>query len=217
MRARRVLAVLVLGALVAGGGWLVFVSNALGVRQIVIEGETSLRDRDVRARVTVPEGTPLARVDAAGVAASVRRLPQVATARVDRRWPHVLAVVVTERVPLAVVSSGPSYAVVDREGVVLHSASRAPEGYPMVLADGSAQQAALTTLDSLPPALRADVRRLSARTPENITLELAGSRRVRWGSSEGSAQKSAVLATLLRSVPRAQVYDVTAPGAPTTR
>lgn len=220
VRVRRMLLALVLAGLGGGAAWLVFSSPVLGVRQVVIEGESTLRERDVRASIDVPAGVPLARVDTASVAARVARIPQVAKVRVDRRWPDTLAVVVTDRIPLAVVPTASSYAVVDRQGVQLRTALRAPEGYPVVSVGGgpsgrAALPAALSVLDSLPAGLRADVRQLSARTPEGVILQLSGDRQVRWGSAEQLTQKSAVLAALLRSVPRARVYDVSAPSAPT--
>jgi hypothetical protein len=64
-------------------------------------------------------------------------------------------------------------------------------------------------------AVRAQVRSVSASGPESITLRLTGGRTVVWGNEAQSPLKALVLAALLNR--KAAVYDVSAPGAPTTR
>ena len=56
---------------------------------------------------------------------------------------------------------------------------------------------------------------VAVRTVDEITLHLRDGRLVRWGSADQSEEKAAVLLALLDR--KAQTYDVSVPGAPTTR
>ena len=56
---------------------------------------------------------------------------------------------------------------------------------------------------------------VEVRTVDEILLHLRDGRLVRWGSAEQSEDKAAVLLQLLRR--KAEVYDVSVPGSPTTK
>ena len=56
---------------------------------------------------------------------------------------------------------------------------------------------------------------VAVRTVDEITLHLRDGRLVRWGSADQSEDKAAVLLQLLKR--KATTYDVSVPGAPTTK
>ncbi len=64
-----------------------------------------------------PIGTPLAKVDLNAIAERVRSIQSVADAQVTRAWPNQLEIVVTERVPVVVVTDGKQFELVDATGV----------------------------------------------------------------------------------------------------
>ena len=210
---------LLLVALLGGGAWTVLASPLLAVNRVVVDGARVVPARQVLAAADVPVGGPLSRVDTAAVAARVERIPRIADALVVRRWPGTLAVVVVERSALAGVRTGKGYALMDGEAVVFDRVAKLPAGVPVVKASGldprRSLRAVLKALDSLPPALRARVGTATATTVDDVTLSLDGDKRVVWGSADRGARKAVVLRALLRQ--EADVYDVSAPDAPTTR
>ncbi|RJK96820.1 cell division protein FtsQ/DivIB [Vallicoccus soli] len=219
---RALLAVLLLAALVAGGLWVVRSSTLLGVDRVTVTGATSVPVAQVLDRVGVRVGTPLATVDTGAVAARVAGIRRVEAVEVHRRWPGTLAVVLTERVPLAVEQvrgRQGGWAVVDREGVALERADEPPAGLPVVGTEGEraaeARRTALAVLDGLPAPLLRQVRSAAATGPDDVTLELTGDRTAVWGSADRGERKAVVLGALLKV--EAEVYDVSAPDAPTTR
>ena len=68
---------------------------------------------------------------------------------------------------------------------------------------------------TLPAALRAQVRSIQALDPTSITLVLRHGRVVRWGSAERNADKARILPVLLQR--KGSTIDVTDPDQPFTR
>ena len=205
--------------LVGVGAWLLLGTSVLGVRDVRVRGTGRLTPAQVLAAADVREGTPLARLDTAALAARVRGLPEVRAVEVHRSWPRTVTVVVQERNAAAVRASGPGFLLVDRSGVTFVTVARRPARLPLVSAPvdagPAALRAAMDVLDALPRSLRPQVRQVRATSAEDVRVELTRGRTVTWGSTDRGRRKAAVLAALV-SRP-ARVYDVSAPDAPTTR
>jgi cell division protein FtsQ len=195
--------------------WVVWFSPLLSVREVRVLGAVNVSSESVLQAAAVPAGVPLARVDVAGVTARVSALPRVASVEVRRGWPNVLVVVVTERVPLAVVPDAAGYSYLDATGTSFASVARVPRGLPVVkAASDDALRSAAAVVAALPATLRAAVSTVTAGTHDDIVLTLASGPTVRWGSAEQSDRKAAVLAALLKV--KASSYDVSAPDLPTS-
>lgn len=214
---RPLLALTLVVGLVASGVWLVGFSAVLAVEDVVVEGTDHLTQDEVRTAAAIPMGDPLIRVDLAAAASRVEALAPVATARVERDWPHGVRVEVTERVALAVAWIGGRPRGMDADGVVFRDYRRAPRDLPRVRVVGNvdrdALQQAATVLSALPAELSDAVRRVDVETVDHVSLQLSGNRTVLWGSGEFSQEKAAVLAALLDAHPASR-YDVSAPGQP---
>ncbi|MFC6238712.1 cell division protein FtsQ/DivIB [Longivirga aurantiaca] len=208
---------LALVAMIAGVAvWLVWFSSVLSVQEVRVVGATGVPVDQVRTAASVRVGTPLARVDADGVAERVGAIPEVGAVEVRRGWPDVLVVVVTERTPVGVVRAGPGFAYVDATGARFGSASTRPAALPVVRpSDETSLLAGVQVVDSLPADLRARVVAVVARSRDDVVLSLRGGALVQWGSAEQAEAKIAVLAALLPL--KAAYYDVSAPDLPTTR
>lgn len=211
---RRVLVALVLVALVAGAGWLVFVSSVLATERVEVTGTHTVTDHRITRAARVPVGEPLARVDVDRVRRRVEAVPIVARADISRSWPHTLAIGITERTPVAAVSADDGYRLIDAEGVMYRSVPKS-RGLPVLHAGQSprAAEEAAAVLDSLPHRLVRRVSGVEATTMDSIVLRLRDGRRVAWGSAEQSQLKARVLAALIHR--DASVYDVRVPGSPT--
>jgi cell division protein FtsQ len=211
---RRVLVVLLVAGVLAGGVWLVFFSSVMAVKGVRVEGTAVLDPREVRRVAAVPGGAPLATVDLDGVQQRVTELVPVLDVDVSRSWP--------DRVR-----------IVDDEGVRFRSYPSRPRGLPLLRDDtpsprdgqagddqaGDEQRDAFAEAAAVVTALPADlVRRVdyvSVRTIDTISLSLRDGRTVLWGSAAQSASKAEVLAVLLER--KASSYDVSVPGRPVIR
>ncbi|HYH30011.1 MAG TPA: FtsQ-type POTRA domain-containing protein [Pseudonocardia sp.] len=205
-----------------GARLLLYDAGLFDVEEVRVAGAVTVPEVQVLDAAAVTPGGPLAAVDTSAVAARVAQLPPVESVHVDRSWPHTVTVTITERVPVATVTTPQGPALVDRTGAVYHGAP-APDLPRLTTAPRSgdpATVAAVTVLVALPDALRAQVETAGATisapgAPAQVTLALTEGRQVRWGDPDRSEEKAAVLAALLTQP--GTVYDVATPDLPTIR
>ena len=209
--------------IVAGATWALFGSRLLAVRSVVVTGTRLVPESEVLAVAGLKTGTPLIRVNTAQVAARVETIRQVASAQVTRSWPDRVVIVVRERTAaLAVTTPGGGFDLVDADGVLVQWATRRPAHMPVYLTTASVVSlrgnpdlgAAVAVLGELPGTLRASVTSVTAPTPDQVTLRLAGGATVLWGGT-GNARAKAEELTLLMPTD-ASYYDVSAPGSAVT-
>lgn len=216
----RPLVAVVLALLLVGGLlWLVYFSSYLSVQGVDVRGTSQLRESQVVAAAAVPDGQALARVDLDRVRARVEALAPVRSADVSREWPDRVRIDVTERTPVAVVEIAGRLRGMDEDGVVFRDYARAPADLPRVESGADAGSDALReaalVVAALPADLATKVDHVQVDTVDQITLVLRDGRTVRWGSSTDSDLKAEVLVKLI-AARRAQSYDVSVPGQPTT-
>jgi len=220
LRWRAVVALLLAILLLVGSVWLVFFSSVLTVKGVDVRGLQELRIGQVRGIAAVPTGEPLARVDVGAIAERVGRLAPVKDVDVSREWPDRILITVTERVPVAVVRQGDGYSAIDADGVLFRDYPRRPKELPLISAgedvDRDAMVEGAAVAGSLPAEIRRRIDHVEVESIDQISLVLRDERTVLWGSSERSADKADVLEALLKASPKAQKYDVSVPGQPTT-
>lgn len=216
---RRVVVVALLLLLAGGGAYVVYFSSLLEVEGVEVTGAGNLGAADIEAAAEVPIGEPLATVDLEAIELKVRSLGPIRSVEVSRQWPHEVLIEVEERVPVAAVRTGDQLRSLDADGVMFGSYQRPPDDLPMVESadgvDGDALREAAAVAGALEKGLLATVDHLEVETVDEITLVLRDGRIVKWGSAEQSALKAEVLVGLLEAR-RAEVYDVSVPGLPTT-
>jgi cell division protein FtsQ len=233
-RARRRLAwrqiLVVAGSVVALGAlaWLLLLSPVLALdpEQVEVTGAGTVVAVDqVVAVVDAEAGTPLTRLDTAGLRQRLLDVPGVRDVTVTRTWPHGLAVQLVSREPVAAVPepadatgttadaavpegdgepadgepAGPGYALVDEEGVQVGRSDAPPEGLPVVevpVGEARILAAALAVLEQLPADLLTSIGEVSAGTQDTVQLTLRDGATVEWGSAQESTLKVAVLQAL---------------------
>lgn len=230
-RARRRLARRQL-AMIAGGvvgvlavAWLLFFSPvlALDTDQVTVSGAGSVVAVDqVLAVVDKRADVPLPRLDTITMRDEILDVPGVRGARVMRDWPHGVSVTLVAREPVAAVPDGSRFALLDMDGVQVGRVDSAPKGLPVVdvpVGDKRTLDAVLSVLEQLPDKVLADVKNVSARTQDTVTMNMRDGVRVDWGSAARTPLKIAVLDALLDSKAGkdAKVIDVSAPELPVTR
>jgi cell division protein FtsQ len=100
---RSLLATFAIVAVAIGGYWVARGTSAFAVERIDVRGAPPHVEREVRRVTRDVVGTSLLSVDATAIEGSVRALPSVAAASVDRSFPHTLVVRVAPVWPVGVV------------------------------------------------------------------------------------------------------------------
>jgi len=215
---RRVLAVVVVLAVLGTAVWAVWFSTLLSVRSVQVNGASTLRPGQVRRAAAVDLGEPLVSVDLGAVHARIAALAAVDHVEVSRQWPDQVRIDITERTPVAVVDFGGRLRGLDKDGVVFLDYKSAPAGLPKVTTpfgtSAEALREAARVVTALPLELTRIVDHVEVKTVDQITLALHDGRTVVWGSAAESPQKAEVLRALLGQ--DAKTYDVSVPGQPTT-
>ncbi|WP_020573433.1 cell division protein FtsQ/DivIB [Actinopolymorpha alba] len=228
LRLRPALLVVVVLAVAGFGVWAVGFSSLLDARTVAVAGLTpasGLSADDVRAAAGVPLRRPLAKIDLASARRRVvAGLPPVKDVAVARSWPHEIRLEVTERTAVAVWRDGAFRRLVDADGVAFRTAGGTGPALPVIeLRAGGADQARTEELRAagarvaaaLPKKLVRQVALVQVQTMDSVTLRLTTGVTVMWGNAEDSPTKARVLEALLRQ--KANVYDVSVPGFPTTK
>ncbi len=215
-----VLLALGLVGLVVGGRELLLRSPRFALSTVTVTGATEVPAATVRAASGLRAGVPLLSVDLAAAQRGVAAIPSVGLVRAVRRWPGTVELRVTERTPVALAASATGPRLVDRTGMAYRPAGERPPSLPRLAAarvapGDPATEAGLAVLAALPAPVRGQLQVVEAAGPRSVTLRLAGGKQVRWGTSEQSERKAAVLAVLMSQ--SASVYDVSAPELPTVR
>ncbi|VXC01692.1 cell division protein FtsQ/DivIB [Aeromicrobium sp. 9AM] len=215
-----VLALIVVGALV----WIVMFSSVLAVRRVAVDGETTLRESQVRQVADVRIGQPLARVDLSAIEARVASMERIQSVTVSRSWFHAVRITVVERTPVAWLTDAGVIRGLDRYGIDFRTYDKAPTGLLKAEVTATDPRRRQQTLEAVAAvvqliedddrALRKQVQAVSAATKDSIELNLTKGRTVLWGSRGDASHKLTVLRALLRI--DAKRYDVSAPDQPTT-
>ena len=191
-------------------GWLIFVSPALGVRTVRVEGLSFLDESEVREASGVLSGTPLTRIDLDGVTQRVGALPAVASVDVSRDWPSTVRITVVERVPIGGIKRDNAFHLFDDKAVIFRAAEALPDGVVTVECQAdNLIKGAVTVIQALTPQLRSELVRLSIDGPAGITLVLKKDRMVTWGDATQSELKAKVATALLKQ--KGNRIDVSVP------
>jgi cell division protein FtsQ len=185
------------------------------VEHVVVTAPRGISEESIRLASGISAADHVPAVDEERVRLAIMTaLPAVADVELSRSLPDTIRLAVTARSPLAAVDAGKGYYVMDAEGVIYDKVGSA-KGIPVIRSSTDVgRETARAVLLSLPEDLRRDVRRVTARTRDDVTLGLRGGATVRWGSAQDAALKARVLAGLVQV--KAERYDVSAPLLPTT-
>jgi cell division protein FtsQ len=163
-------------------------------------------------------------VNTSKIAARVAAIRQVRSARVTTSWPDRVVITVQERTPaLAVPDAGGGFDLIDPDGVLVRWAASRPASLPLYLTPTPAASlsgdpdvsAAATVLAELPARLRSSVASVTAPSPEQVTLKLAGGATVIWGGPGDAEVKARELAVLMKT--HAGYYDLSSPATAVTK
>lgn len=203
-------------ALVGFAIWAFLFSDWFKVQSVVVRGCVYADCQLVETSANIEIGSAIALLDSSRITEDLLKIKEVAGVELRRALPHEVILVITERTPVATISDGPGWRLVDSEGVIFANLLNRPADLLQILAaNQSARAAAAMVADSLTQWLAAEVKTVRAVSLEDLRLELLDGRVVLFGDSSQSDRKQEVLNALLQ-IP-AKTYDVSAPELPTTR
>jgi len=229
--------------------WLIGVASTVGVvvlvvivlhtplfaaRAITVTGaHPHTSDAAIVAASGLAHHPSLISVDTGAVAARVRTLPYVASARVSRHWPDGVQIAITERVPV-VQMFGPasSWSVLDGHGRTLqvqpgrvagliqfiaHTSSGGVPAAPVGKSLPSVVSAGLEVCRTLPRAFSAQVVSVSLAPDDTVGLSLGSGITVLLGTATDlRAKYEDVAAIIARGTLQAtSTIDVSVPESPT--
>ncbi|TJY70726.1 FtsQ-type POTRA domain-containing protein [Arthrobacter sp. CAU 1506] len=205
---------------------VIFLSPALAVKTITVEG-TKLTDSAALSEALEPlKGIPLARVGEREVAGHVDHLPAVESVEVVAKPPSELHVRIIEHTPVAVLKDGKKFVLIDESGKALASVRKRSEAkLPLIDGDKAAEDpdvfASITgVLGALSPEVLKQLDHASARSVDSVELQLSNGQKVLWGNAGQQELKATVLQALLQAKGvkgKASVIDVSTPTRPVTR
>lgn len=229
-RRLRVLAAVVVVALVGVAAFGLARSPLLGVDDLVVVGAEQADEEEIRAASGIEIGAPILFADLSSAARRIEELPWIATARVKRDLPHTIAITVTERSPVAwSVGADGATVLVDGSARALAIVDVVPALPEITGLEGSTLEPGVVVepkalpgvLVELPEELRARVsvvERVDEGGEVGAVLRLTEGPEIRLGALERIAEKgSAALAVLAALGDEDATYlDVKVPSAPVT-
>lgn len=208
------------------GAWYLTRTALLDVDRIVVTGSAHTSNEDLIATSGLRPGDQLLDVDAGAIGDRLRELPWVDDVTVTREWRGDVAIAVTERVPVAVISDPQGQPMlVDATGRVI-AAAGAPDP-ALVAVDGltagaPGEQVAdadgpLAVVTAITPGLRTRIETLVVRPDGQIELAVRPSGVVRFCGADRIAEKIRALQTVFAQVDDRGLatLDVCVPEQPT--
>ena len=126
--------------------------SGLAVIDIQAVGRKHTTSEDLLAALGVSARTPILGLDLVDAKRRIESLPWVASAEVERRLPHALRIVITERTPVAILQTADRSVLIDAKGVQIVPVAARSGDLPIVTGRGAAENVAdlLSELKSFP-------------------------------------------------------------------
>lgn len=207
--------------------WGARTTSVFAVERVDVRGAPPQVARDVQRATGDVLGISLLAVDAAAIEGTVRNLPSVAAASVDRAFPHTLVVKVAPVHPVAVVRRGAEAWLVDGSGRVIREIdSSAQAGLPRLwLPKKLSVEIGRTLPAGYEPAIKVLAGLRDVRMPERVkavrvaqgqlTVVLASGFEIMLGDPTDVLVKLAVAARVLPLLNDGMLYlDVSVPARP---
>jgi cell division protein FtsQ len=188
-------------------------SALFAVDQIVVTGARRLSPGTVAAIAGIRRGERLFAIDASAAERRLLADPRIKAARVEIRPPRAVVLRITERIPVVALAVREGFALLGDDLVVVAveaDAAGLPEvreargllrwarpGVPVV---SEAASTAVAALAAAPPAVRADVVRISVTAGGDIAFLLRGGITVRAGPLSGLADRLAHVPAVLEAL-----------------
>ena len=136
---KRFAALVLLAAMAFGGNYFLMHSSFFELREVVIDGNKFVSDRELKDLMGIDEGENIFRLPSAEVARMGLSSKWVRSISVRKEFPHKLVIKLTEAVPTALLQVRKDVYFVDDRGVVLEKLEDAPVTFLPVIVSNSAR------------------------------------------------------------------------------
>jgi cell division protein FtsQ len=201
------------------------------IDKVEVIGTQHLSKNDVLALAAVPQGATLLRLPGDDISARIEASPWVAQTHLSRRFPNTLAIIVVERVPVAMVEAGSAGQwLVSGDGHWITRRSTEATGAFVVIRDVPSlapQLGAVTNSTELKNALlvatgisqqtRRRLQHISAASVEKTVLVLKNQVQVFVGSADDVAKKDLIATSILANNKNVVYVNVRVPESTTFR
>lgn len=116
--------------------------SGLVVSDIQAVGRRNTSGAELLEALGVSARTPILGLDLVDARRRIESLPWVASAEIERRLPHALRIVVTERVPVAILQTADRSMLIDAKGVQIVPVAAQTGNLPIVTGRGAAENVA---------------------------------------------------------------------------
>lgn len=212
-RGKRLIFILIVLLLASGAVvYSLFFSNLFLINKVTVAGLGRINETELLQLADIELNTPLINLDSVAVASQISSLKTINTVEVRRGWPNTVAIVVSERVPIALTDLADGRYLVDEAGIAFTRAGP-NDVYRFVTApNNSARGLAARVARILPEWLIGEVALVESVNGVSATVILNSGRRINWGDELKPVDKAAVLRVLLRTA--AGDIDVSTPEVP---
>jgi len=123
---------------------MIDVSAALGMKldALTVEGRGMTAREDLLDAMDIERGAPILAIDMAQARADIEALPWVKTAKVERRLPGSVHILLEERTPYALWQRTGRYTLVDRDGKTIVDVPNADQSLPLIVGPDAPEHAA---------------------------------------------------------------------------
>lgn len=204
----RLIAALLVGVLLAGGGWLWLRNSSLvAVRQVTVTGVSGPDAGQIRSALTgAARGMTTLDVKFAALRTAIRPYPVVKHLTVSTSFPHAMTIDVAEQVPVAEIAAGGRQIPVSADGTLLHDAGSTgslPTIAVSVLPGGThidgSTAPEVRLLGAAPYALLAKVAQVSSDPTRGLVATLRNGPKVYFGDASDLGAKWAAAVAVLAS------------------
>ncbi len=208
-------------------------SALVGLEEVQVAGTERLTPDEVREAAALELGTSTLRLGLSSATDRVTALPLVRRAEAGRLDPLTVRIEIEERTPRIVAAGGDERRLLDAEGIVIDEVDAegdaelvaslpeihlpgAPPAVGERVEDDQTLANAHAAWSGLSGPIRAEVVRLDAAGPDELTLQLRAGIAVRFGRAERVAEKVRALGAVLEDIGDTpiEMIDVRAPRAP---
>ncbi|WP_276771342.1 cell division protein FtsQ/DivIB [Lawsonella clevelandensis] len=198
---------------------VLFTTSLFLVTETSVTGLRVLSQQQVLRQAQVPMETRMAELSTHDVALRVAALPRVKRVRVEKSYPHLVTIAITERVPVAYFAAGGKLYEMDAAGVAMavrRPTLRIPEiVVPDPLHNTLQREAALKTAQELPQDIVRRVRTIDVTSAAMVVLRLRDGRTVELGSPTRLEEKVQSMRIVLTQ--SGTTWNVSNPELPTRR
>lgn len=215
--------------ILAIGSFILLKSSIFNITTIKVEGNQTLRGEEIKKLSGIGVGENIFKIKLEEAEKRIKLSPLVKKVSLQRKYPSVVIVKITEREPIGIIPVVEGFAKIDEEGYLLAftdklTGSKLPIITGLKLNEqslgskvlGKGLKTAVTFLKVMPKGVVNEVSEINVANPHQAIVYTITSTQIRLGSPEKIEEKVRMLETVIRTNPTAEIeyIDISYDGPP---